>query len=212
MKHLYLKKMERKITISNPPTSPFRKRGLNSFPSFLKRGEGRLLKIIYLFLIMFLLLPFGGCKKEQPVVGKPMAEKVKSTEVGKDTKESEESRDVAREEYLYDSKGRRDPFLSLVAESKQKPGRKKGLTPIESFGLEEINLLAIAWDKNKYYALIMLPDRKAYTITEGTRLGLQAGKVQNITEDMVVIREYIKDYKGVIIPKDTVLKLHKGEE
>jgi Tfp pilus assembly protein PilP len=212
MKHLYLKKMERKITISNPPTSPFRKGGLNSFPSFLKRGEGRLLKIIYLFLIMFLLLPFGGCKKEQPVVEKPMAEKVKSTEVGKDTKESEESRDVAREEYLYDSKGRRDPFLSLVAESKQKPGRKKGATPIEGFGLEEINLLAIAWDKNKYYALIMLPDGKAYTITEGTRLGLQGGKVQKITEDKVVIREYIKDYKSVIVPKDTVLKLHKEEE
>ncbi len=161
---------------------------------------------------MFLLLSFGGCKKEQPVVEKPMAEKVKSTEVGKDTKESEESRDVAREEYLYDSKGRRDPFLSLVAESKQKPGRKKGVTPIEGFGLEEINLLAIAWDKNKYYALIMLPDGKAYTITEGTRLGLQGGKVQKITKDKVVIREYIKDYKSVIVPKDTILKLHKEEE
>jgi Tfp pilus assembly protein PilP len=204
--------MERKMKISNLPTAPFIKGGLNSFPSFLKRGEGRLPKIIYLFLIIFLLLPFGGCKKEQPVMEKPRAEKVRSIEVGKDTKESADSRDVAREEYLYDSKGRRDPFLSLVAESKQKPGRKIGVAPIESFGVEEINLLAIAWDKNKYYALIMLPDRKAYTITEGTILGLQGGKVQKITEDLVIIREYIKDYKGVIIPKDTVLRLHKGEE
>lgn len=159
---------------------------------------------------MFLLLPFGGCKKEQPVVEKPMAEKVKSTEVKADTKESEEARDVTKEEYLYDSKGRRDPFLPLI--SKEKPERKKGVTPIESFGVEEINLLAIAWDKNKYYALIMLPDGKAYTIIEGTTLGLQGGKVQKITKDMVTIREYIKDYKGVTVPKDTVLKLHKGEE
>jgi Tfp pilus assembly protein PilP len=169
-------------------------------------------KIIYLFLIMFLLLPFGGCKKEQPVVEKPMAEKVKSTEVKAGTKELEEVRDVAKEEYLYDSKGRRDPFLSLVAETKQKPGRKKGVTPIESFGVEEINLLAIAWEKNKYYALIMLPDGKSYTITEGMTLGLQGGKVQKVTKDMVIIRENIKDYKGVIVPKDTVLKLHKVEE
>lgn len=165
---------------------------------------------ICLFLIIFLLLPFGGCKKEQPVVEKPMAEKVKSTEVKADTKESEEARDVTKEEYLYDSKGRRDPFLPLI--SKEKPERKKGVTPIESFGVEEINLLAIAWDKNKYYALIMLPDGKAYTIIEGTTLGLQGGKVQKITKDMVTIREYIKDYKGVTVPKDTVLKLHKGEE
>jgi Tfp pilus assembly protein PilP len=161
-------------------------------------------------LIIFLLLPFGGCKKEQPVVEKPMAEKVKSTEFKADTKESEEARDVTKEEYLYDSKGRRDPFLPLI--SKEKPERKKGVTPIESFGVEEINLLAIAWDKNKYYALIRLPDGKAYTVTEGTTLGLQGGKVQKITKDMVTIREYIKDYKGVTVPKDTVLKLHKGEE
>jgi len=28
----------------------------------------------------------------------------------------------------------------------------------------------------------------------------------------VVIREYIKDYRGDIKPRDTTLKLHKGEE
>lgn len=168
--------------------------------------------IICLFLIIFLLLPFGGCKKEQPVVKKPMAEKVTPAEVEKDTKKSEEAGKVAKEEYLYDSKGRRDPFLSLVVVSKQELERKKGVTPIESFGVEEINLIAIAWEKNKYYALIMLPDGKSYTITEGMTLGLQGGKVQKVTKDMVIIRENIKDYKGAIVPKDTVLKLHKGEE
>jgi Tfp pilus assembly protein PilP len=100
----------------------------------------------------------------------------------------------------------------LLWQNQNKSLAGKGATPIEGFGLEEINLLAIAWDKNKYYALIMLPDGKAYTITEGTRLGLQGGKVQKITEDKVVIREYIKDYKSVIVPKDTILKLHKEEE
>ena len=169
-------------------------------------------KIIYLFLIIFLILPFAGCKKEQANVIKPMAEKVKTEEVKKDTKESEEAKKVEKEEYLYDSKGRRDPFLSLVTIVKQKPAKKKGATPIESFDLEEIKLLAIARDKNKYYALIMLPDRKTFTITEGMILGLQGGKVEKITENVVTITEYVKDYRGNIKPKDTVLKLHKGEE
>jgi Tfp pilus assembly protein PilP len=54
-----------------------------------------------------------------------------------------------------------------------------------------------------------LPDKKSYTITEGTKLGLYEGKVQKITKDMVVIREYVKDYRGEIKPRDLILKLRK---
>jgi Tfp pilus assembly protein PilP len=201
-----------KMKISNPPLSPFNKGGCNCFPSFLKRGEGRLPKIIYLLLIIFLLFTFGGCKKEQAPVKKPMAEKVKPAEVKKDVKEAEEAKKVVQEVYTYDSKGRRDPFLALVAISKEKPTKRKGASPIESFSIEEISLLAIARDKEKHYALIMLPDKKNFTITEGMTLGLQGGKVEKITDDMVVIREFVKDYKGNIEAKDTVLKLHKEEE
>jgi Tfp pilus assembly protein PilP len=171
------------------------------------------MKIMTLLLIIVLLLPFGACKKEQPVVKKPMAEKVKPVEAKTvTTKESEEVSAVTKEEYIYDSKGRRDPFMSLVVITKQKPLKKKGATPIESFSIDEIKLLAIAWDKSKYYALIMLPDKKTFTITEGMTLGLEGGKVEKITENEVIIREYVKDYRGNIKPKDTVLKLHKGEE
>ncbi len=60
--------------------------------------------------------------------------------------------------------------------------------------------------------LIRLPDKKNYTITEGMTIGLQGGKVEKITKDSVVIREFIKDYRGNIKPRDTILKLHKGEE
>ena len=97
--------------------------------------------------------------------------------------------------------------------TKEKPLKKKGASPFESYDIEEIKLLAIAWNKNnKYYALVMLPDKKTYTITEGMSLGLQGGKVEKITKDTVVIREFVKDYRGDIKPRDSILKLHKGEE
>jgi Tfp pilus assembly protein PilP len=41
------------------------------------------------------------------------------------------------------------------------------------------------------------------------KLGLYEGKVQKITKDMVVIREYVKDYRGEIKPRDSILKLRK---
>lgn len=158
-----------------------------------------------------LLFVFTGCKKEQ-ALKKPTAEKVKQTEAKKEQKPAEEIKKVEQEEVVYDAKGRKDPFLSLIEMTKKKPLKKKGASPFESYDVEEIRLLAIASAKDKYYALIRLPDKKNYTITEGMNMGLQGGKVEKITKDMVVIREYVKDYRGDIKPRDAILKLHKGEE
>lgn len=168
-------------------------------------------KVTCFLIILFVLLPFAGCKKEQASVKKPMAGQVQPPTATKEVKEPGETKKVEQEVYAYDPKGKRDPFLSLVMALKKKPERKKGSSPFESYGVDEINLLAIAWDDQKHYALIMLPDKKSYTITEGMTLGLYGGKVQKITNDAVVIREYIKDYKGNLKPKDSVLKLREEE-
>jgi len=168
-------------------------------------------RTLYLLLILLLLLPWAGCKKQQAPAQKPMAEKVKSQEAKDALKATEETKKVETEEYRYDAKGKKDPFLSLVALTKQKPSRKKGATPFESYDIDEVQLLAIAKANNKYYALIQLPDKKSYTIREGMSLGLQGGKVEKITKDSVFIREFVKDYRGDIKPRDSILKLHKGE-
>jgi len=166
-------------------------------------------KTLHYFIIFCLLLPFIGCKKEQVPIKKPMAEQVQPPAVTQEVKGTEEAKKPTQEIYTYDSRGKRDPFLSLVMMSKQKPEKMKGTNPFESYSVDEINLLAIAWDNQKYYALIMLPDKKSYTITEGVKLGLYGGKVQKITKDMVIIRENVKDYRGEIKPKDSILKLRK---
>jgi len=168
-------------------------------------------KAIIFLMSCFLLVVFTGCKKEQPVT-KPTAEKVKQTEVKKEQKPPEEPKKVEQEEVIYDAKGKKDPFLSLVELTKQKPIKKKGASPFESYDVAEVNILAIAWAKDKYFALIRLPDKKNYTITEGMTMGLQGGKVEKITKDMVVIREEGNDYRGDRKPRDAILKLHKGEE
>jgi len=168
-------------------------------------------KNLLLILCCIALFTFG-CKKEQPPVKKPMAEKVQKTEAKQEEKALPATTKAEHEEINYDSKGKRDPFLSLVEITKQKPIKKRGASPFESYDIEEIKLLAIAWDKDKYYALIRLPNKKNYTITEGMTLGLMGGKVISITPDKVVIRESMKDYRGNMKPRDAILKLHKGEE
>ncbi len=166
-------------------------------------------KITCFLFILFLVLYFAGCKKEQITIKKPMAGQVQLPAATQEAKETDEASKAEQEIYTYDPRGKRDPFLSLVMMLKQKPERKKGMTPFESYSVDEINLLAIAWDNQKYYALILLPDKKSYTITEGMKLGLYGGKVQKITKDAVVIREHLKDYRGEIKPRDSILKLRK---
>jgi len=114
----------------------------------------------------------------------------------------------------YDPMGRRDPFLSIIALAKQKMKKlkKKALTPLENYDVMDIKLLGIVYDGKEYYASILLPDGKAFTVKEGISLGLYGGKIIEISEDRLIVREYIMNYKGELKPKDTVLKLHKEEE
>jgi len=168
---------------------------------------------LVLMIFFLLFFSFGGCGKGKAPATKPMAEKVEPSGLKAENKEPGVVKPVEPEEYKYDARGRRDPFLSLIEVTKKKTTKKKGASPFESYDIDEIRLLAIAWNKNnKYYALIILPDKKTYTITEGMALGLQGGKVAKITKDNVIIREFMQDYRGEIKPRDSILKLHKGEE
>lgn len=114
----------------------------------------------------------------------------------------------------YNHGDRRDPFLSILALTRQKieKRRKKSLNPLENFDITEFKLLGVVFDGNDYYASLLIPDGKAFTIKTGITLGLYDGKVININEDSLTVREYVMNYKGDIIPKDTVLKLRKEEE
>ena len=170
-------------------------------------------RLFSIMVIVLFLFPVVGCKKDQPPRKKPQAQQVRPAPPPQpEAAKKEEEKKVVRDEYTYNPRGRRDPFLSLLATAEAKPAKKKGASPIESYDINEIKLLAIAWDKDRPYALIRLPDNKTYTIIEGTGIGLRGGTVARITPEAVLMREYIEDYRGDIKTKDTILKLHKGGE
>jgi type IV pilus assembly protein PilP len=123
----------------------------------------------------------------------------------------EESK-VEKEVYVYDQKGRRDPFMSLIVDLKEKPRIKKKANPVENFDVDEIKLIAIAWEKNNTYAMITLPDGKSYTVKKGMTLGLYGGRIEEITQHSVKIAEQVKNYKGQTVTKETILKLRQEGE
>lgn len=165
-----------------------------------------------LLVITLLLMPLYGCKKEVPKSPKPQAQKVKP-ETQKASPQIEEKK-VETESYTYNPAGRKDPFLSIIeVTKKEKEGvkKKRAVKPAEAFDVNDIRIIAIAWEGNRYYAMVQLPDGKYFTLKEGMTVGLYGGKVIKIDQNTVVVREFIKDYKGDIKPKDTILKLRKEE-
>ncbi len=114
----------------------------------------------------------------------------------------------------YNPAGRRDPFLSILALTKQKieKKRKKRRNPLENFDVTDIKLLGIIEKGNEYFASVLLPDGKAFTIKKGVTIGLYGGKVIDIKRDRLIVREYVMDYRGELRTKDTILRLRKEEE
>ncbi len=163
------------------------------------------ISIAALIVVVTAAALIAGCSGKnrpvpKPAPSKPKAPAAPAASVAKPEEKAEQ------EVYNYDPKGRRDPFMSLVVVAKQRPRLRKA-NPVENYDVSEIRLSAIVWDKNRYYALITLPDGKSYTITQGMTLGLYGGKVQSINRSSVLISEQIKDYRGQLKTKDTLLKL-----
>lgn len=160
------------------------------------------------------LLMVSGCGDKPPVAPKkPEAAKPIAAVPPQQAAVAPAEIKVEKEVYVYEPKDRRDPFASLV-EVKSAVSRQplKGASPIESFDVDEIKLIAIVWDRQQYYAMITLPDKKSFTIRKGMTLGIYGGKVREITPDSVIITEKVKDYRGQLKIKDTILKLRKEEE
>jgi len=132
-------------------------------------------RLAFYLLIMLLTAGLAGCGDDK---SKPAKFGVRDTVVKTAKVLPVPAKPVTKfeqEVYPYDPKGRRDPFKSLVTFA-VKTKKKKGLSPLENFDVEEIKLIAIAWDNQQYYALITLPDNKSFTITKGAILGTYDGK------------------------------------
>ncbi|NOZ67666.1 MAG: pilus assembly protein PilP [Deferribacteres bacterium] len=172
---------------------------------------------IMLALVSFLYYGCGGKEKSSSVarktpVVKTVAKKPKK-EVDKALQAEEEAIRAAlkQEGYVYQRRGRRDPFTPLIVPLKKQKKDKSKVGTIEGYDLNEFALTAIAKKGDEYYALLVTPDNRSFTVKEGDTIGMNNGKVKEITSDKVRMVEYIRNYKGELRPRQIILEFHKGE-
>jgi len=167
-------------------------------------------------LLIIPLFSFFSCSNKPATPPVKVAQKKSVTNTGIQTALPQpaivDEEEPKQEGYIYQRRDRRDPFIPLIV-LKKSVQKGKGVKPgtLASYDLNEFSLAAIARKGWKYYALLTTPDNRSFTVYKGTRVGLNKGKVKNISRDKIVLVEYSRDFRGEIKPRQIILEFHKGE-
>lgn len=129
-------------------------------------------------------------------------------------KEEEGAPDTEAEEeqppYIYQARGLRDPF-SLPPQVNKAPGGGKGAPELQQHATTDFKVVGIVWGENGWFAMVSTQDGKGYSVRQGTRIGLNGGRVRRITKDAVIVEEYYTDVFGERKRSETVLALRPEE-
>ena len=117
----------------------------------------------------------------------------------------------------YDAAGKIDPFKALIQEapepaksaSKKKPDRL--LTPLEKIELSQIRLVAVITTKTKRIAMVEEASGKGYEVGVGTYIGRQQGRITQIKDSSIVVKEPVRDHMGKISERVKEIKIHKKD-
>jgi Tfp pilus assembly protein PilP len=109
---------------------------------------------------------------------------------------------------LYDSRGRRDPFVSFIkAEERSKPGDAAFLPPLQRYDLGELKFVGVIWTKTGARGLVEDAEGKGYSVTVGTRIGRAGGVVSRITGKEILVKEEFVGNRGQKVVKESGIQL-----
>ena len=151
-----------------------------------------------------------GCSKEpaapQPVV-KRQAPKPEAKAPAAPTAEAPAKKVEAVA--LYDSLGRRDPFVSFIkAEERSKPGVDGAfLPPLQRYDLGELKFVGVIWTKKGPMGLVEDAEGKGYSVTVGMRIGRAGGVVSRITGKEILVKEEFVGNRGQKVVKESGIQL-----
>ena len=109
-------------------------------------------------------------------------------------------------DFVYDPARKRDPFLSFIDEQKLRLARhERG--PLEQFDLSQLTVVAVVWHTGRPRALIEDPSGRGYIVQIGTPIGKNDGRVLQIGDNSVRVREIYVDYLGAQTSKEIEMRI-----
>jgi type IV pilus assembly protein PilP len=171
-----------------------------------------MMKFIVVLLSVGVLFSLTACddtppKKKRTV--QPRAVTKKTSVPVLDNAEVEES--SKQPVFRYVTNDRRDPFTSLMVVREPLQTDAEPKTPLQKFGVKELRLTAIVSGMGQTRAMVIAPDKKAYILTVGIKVGRNQGYVKEITTDEVVVEEQFRDFSGGVRTEVKRITLSRGE-
>jgi Tfp pilus assembly protein PilP len=83
--------------------------------------------------------------------------------------------------------------------------------PLEQYDVNQMSLLAVVWSTGTARALVQDPAGKSYIIGTGTRMGKNDGRVIDIDDNLVVVKETYVDFLGQETTKDIEMRIRRSE-
>jgi Tfp pilus assembly protein PilP len=121
--------------------------------------------------------------------------------------------------YVYNPRGKPDPFRPLVVERKKEEAAPKKKveqaakrseepgTPLEKMELSTFKLVAVIWDIPDPRAMVEDAGGKGYILTLGTRIGQKKGRVTKISSAGIVVTEKFES-DGKLETREIPLRLY----
>jgi Tfp pilus assembly protein PilP len=160
------------------------------------------------FLIIILsvaLLDMISCsEKAQEAVPVPSMEKKVTSKIDDENSLKAQVKDqkklVIKEVYTYNSNGKVDPFVPMVAETtvrdatstkteSKKPVVEVPMTPLQKLDVDDFILVAVIATPTGFCALLEDPAMNGYKVREGMQIGRKSGVVKKILSNSVIIEE-----------------------
>jgi type IV pilus assembly protein PilP len=112
-----------------------------------------------------------------------------------------------------------DPFVARKIEPPKSaksdprlpdPSRRKG--PLEAFPLENLKMVGTLSQKREVFALIKTPDNNLYRVRAGDFMGQNFGRITDISESAVKLKELIQDSGNDWKEEERLLLLQDEQE
>lgn len=173
------------------------------------------IKLLAAAMVMIIIAGYG-CSDKKPArpVKQATPPKTVQSAIAPESFEAEAIAQtmVANEGYIYQQRDRRDPFIPLIVPAKKLKGKAERETgTLESYDISEFKLSAVVIKGTEYFALLVTPDNRSFTVYKSSVIGLNKGKVKQIMSNRVILVEYSKDFLGALKERQLILEFHKGE-
>jgi len=113
-------------------------------------------------------------------------------------------------DFVYDPVGKRDPFRSFILEGvREVDPTAKG--PLEQFDLSQLTVAGVIWEGKRRRALVNDPSGQGYIVREGDRIGKNEGRVIEIGDSRMLVREAYVDFHGDKTMKEIEMRIRQSQ-